>query len=346
MLNSKYNNFGFLRLVASLLVFVGHVFQLQENRGQQLNVFDVIYPTVGVSTVGLCIFFFISGFLITNSWVNKPIFWSYLKNRIIRIYPGLIMYYVVLLIFIAPASTDLPVEAYFSQVSIFTRNFYQALTLGTPEIQSLFEHNPFPNRINGSLWTIRTEFSLYIMVAFLSIFSLAYSRKFFWITALTLLYPLCGNIITNQSPVSIIIVFFVLGMLSFIYIEYIKLNRAMFVISMLCLIFIYFITQLQNITGHEIFNPMFSWVAFYIALPYATVYIALSEFKHIQNFERFGDYSYGIYLYHYTIVQTYVCLYGKELNFISLTFFSFITTFMLAFFSWHCVEKIALRYKK
>jgi len=74
------------------------------------------------------------------------------------------------------------------------------------------------------------------------------------------------------------------------------------------------------------------------------MYFAISN-NLLSFFEKFGDYSYGIYLYGYIIQQYLVSLHLKYMNEYILFVFSLTITFILAFFSWHLVEKPMLKLK-
>jgi peptidoglycan/LPS O-acetylase OafA/YrhL len=79
---SRDNNFDVLRLSAAALVLVSHSFALTGRH-------EPLAPhTLG--TVGVEIFFVVSGFLVTRSWVGDPSFRAFMGKRIRRIFPGLI----------------------------------------------------------------------------------------------------------------------------------------------------------------------------------------------------------------------------------------------------------------
>lgn len=60
--------------------------------------------------------------------------------------------------------------------------------------------------------------------------------------------------------------------------------------------------------------------------------------------DKYGDYSYGIYIYAFPAQQMYAYLYDNSDPY--LMFFVAITTSsILAIFSWHYIEKPALRFK-
>jgi peptidoglycan/LPS O-acetylase OafA/YrhL len=77
----RENNFDLLRLVAAGLVLTSHSFPLTGR-------LEPLAPhTLG--TAGVEVFFAISGFLVTKSWLSEPSLGRFLRKRVLRILPGL-----------------------------------------------------------------------------------------------------------------------------------------------------------------------------------------------------------------------------------------------------------------
>ena len=64
----------------------------------------------------------------------------------------------------------------------------------------------------------------------------------------------------------------------------------------------------------------------------------------IRGFNKYGDYSYGMYIYAFPIQQSVAALI-PGISVLAMIVISFIITFILAFISWHVVEKKMLKYK-
>lgn len=109
-------------------------------------------------------FFALSGFLVFNSYLKSPSFWYYLKRRAARIIPSY-SFIVLLCAFGLVALSSLSPAEYFSSPQLY-RYLAANLTflnfLG-PTLPGVFTHNVMP-AVNGSLWTIKVEWCLYLSV--------------------------------------------------------------------------------------------------------------------------------------------------------------------------------------
>lgn len=85
VVDARANNFDLLRLLAAVQVMAGHV---AWDMGPRELLPAPLSTALGWFP-GVPIFFAISGFLISLSWERSPRLRSYLRNRFLRIYPGL-----------------------------------------------------------------------------------------------------------------------------------------------------------------------------------------------------------------------------------------------------------------
>lgn len=120
------NNFDGLRLAAAMAVLLSHMAALS-GRGEWL-----VYGTTW-GTIGVLVFFAISGYLVLASWRSDPNIGRFLERRFLRIAPGLI---------VATVTT-----------------FFLVRLLGLAG----FPENRF-NQLNGSLWTIEYEVYCYLLI--------------------------------------------------------------------------------------------------------------------------------------------------------------------------------------
>jgi hypothetical protein len=108
----RWNAFDQLRLLGAILVIYGHSYVL----------FGRPVPTFAantVSTLGVKIFFCISGYLVAVSWLRDPHLLRFLARRSLRIFPALIVVTLLTTFVLGPALTKMPLSRYFSEVGTY-----------------------------------------------------------------------------------------------------------------------------------------------------------------------------------------------------------------------------------
>lgn len=147
-------NFDLMRLLAALLVVVSHTYPLS---GQPpLRIAGV----EDLGALGVSIFFVISGFLVTGSYQRDPK--TYLVKRLLRIEPGLIASLIVTVGLLGFVTTA-PAAEYWPSAGLYVlRN--ALLYPATYELPGVFQSVPVPNVVNGVLWTLRLEFTFYLVL--------------------------------------------------------------------------------------------------------------------------------------------------------------------------------------
>lgn len=81
-----------------------------------------------------------------------------------------------------------------------------------------------------------------------------------------------------------------------------------------------------------------------LALAYVTVYLGLTDCRRISLIKG-ADYSYGIYLYHYTVAQLFVYLAAPRYWWVT-ALVCVPASALVAAFSWHAIEKPAQGLRK
>ena len=110
---NHHNNFNFLRISAAVLVGVTHSYAITGNiLSEPLHQLTNGY--FYLSSLGLYIFFFTSGYLVSRSATTSGSPLIFLQKEILRIYPALIVV-VLLSIFVAgPLLTTYSLKQYFT----------------------------------------------------------------------------------------------------------------------------------------------------------------------------------------------------------------------------------------
>lgn len=326
-LDQKQDNFLILRVVAALLVIYGHSIPLTMDHGS-IDIFLRLHWPVYSGDVAVFIFFTISGFLVTGSYLANQNGYLYYLNRIFRIVPAYLLVLVVSVLIIGPVFTTEPLHSYFG--SSDTRHYLTQNLMFLPSMSwmlpGVFEHHRY-TAVNGSLWSIPVEVWMYILVAMLGIFGCLRYRflTVFVITAFMLAAFFKPAFFPEWSrPCA----FFFVGILAQLYKRYIPVRHDIF----LCLaILSYFAVDTKSYI--YVLGVTISYFCFWFA--YLTPRV---------NIESWGDPSYGIYLWGWPIQQ------------IMIEWFPHVTPMLnflccvpiavgLGYLSWHYIESPALMWK-
>ena len=109
-------------------------------------------------------FFIISGFLVMFSFLRTPNTRIFFRKRIQRIMPAYSLT-ILLCALIGLFLTSLSCREYLTSSSLYTYLICNLLTFNflSPDLPGVFDTNPL-QAMNGSLWTIKVEFMLYITI--------------------------------------------------------------------------------------------------------------------------------------------------------------------------------------
>ena len=338
----RENNFDFLRFLLAVFVLFYHCYPLfyglsARNHGPVETLADLC------GGIAVPFFFVLSGFLVTRSWLKDPKLGDFLQKRILRIYPGFLVAALFCAVVVGPlGAADASIYWHQFQPIKFTR---WALVLVGPYIPVIFIHLPMSTGVNGSFWTLRYEFYCYLFVAAIGLL-----RVYRWRVVLAAVFAilfvlreaqtLSGHVFFpnrevhlfgNLNSWSSLIVYFLAGMLFYLYRDNIPFSRTLFFV---CLGLLAVCGGFQKI---DLVLP--------VCGSYALLYFAFTRRLRLQHFARFGDFSYGLYLYAFPIQQLLVLYFGRHLNILTLFLSAFALTFCLAVLSWHLVEKLCLRLK-
>src|SRR6266566_4238193 len=174
----RANNFDALRLLAALSVVFSHSFLIAEGSEASEPFAWITGNQCILGLVGVFVFFIISGYLVTESYCRHPAPGRFAARRMLRIYPGLVVNVLVCALLIGPLVSTLPVSGYFAGPEL--REFLvKTLTLNPGPLHLpgvLFADNSVGLLINGSLWTLRYEVMMYVMIVLLGMARLLHLR--------------------------------------------------------------------------------------------------------------------------------------------------------------------------
>jgi peptidoglycan/LPS O-acetylase OafA/YrhL len=324
LLNNRINNFDIIRFLAATLVIFAHSYPLTGHNAEE----PLGALTNGMSFGGLAVkvFFIISGFLITQSFDRSKDIKKYSIARILRIFPGLIVVVLLSMLIVGPVFTNLSLKNYFLDPK--TYEYLKTIRLYHLEyyLPGVFQQNP-NQAVNGSLWTLWYEFYFYIVIAVLGITRLL-NRPIVllgFLLASILFYLGRGNFYTDLFR------YFSVGMLFYLFRQKIVLNGWIAALSIIILAF----------TAK---TPYFSYLLSVLG-SYIIFYLAFHKNLKFNNFGKYGDFSYGIYIYAFPIQQIAVYATDNQLSHWGNFLVSFPITLIFSVLSWHLVEKRALKLK-
>jgi peptidoglycan/LPS O-acetylase OafA/YrhL len=324
------NNFDFMRLVAAATVLVSHQFVLSGLEEPKP------LPDITWGEISVMVFFVISGFLVTHSWLLDPSFPRFIGRRLLRLIPALAVATLLSAFVLGPLVSTLSLEDYFSSGQ--TWRYLNVIRLAIVyELPGVFIDNPYPRIVNGSIWTLPLEGRWYLVVAFLGLAGgLRYRLPLLiaWIAGSVLF----GNAISTDGKNHPDIfwmygLFFTAGMYFAVADRQGKIPGP-FTFALLCVA-----ATLAFLLGN-----WFAALAF--LLPPLVLWFGQKSFPIIREAGHWGDLSYGVYVFAFPVQQTVIHLAGRASPFAILLSWSLGATFLLALGSWHWVESPTLAQKK
>jgi peptidoglycan/LPS O-acetylase OafA/YrhL len=334
-MNDK-NCFDFLRFFFAANILLAHLWELSQSKSLA---FLANFSNSSIAVQG---FFIISGFLVAKSYTNTPSLKSYFIKRAKRILPA----YIAVLLFSAITLSYFSAFSfsdYFTDINVYKYLGWNAVFLNFmhPCLPALFENN-LMCAVNGALWTLKVEEGFYIVLPFI-FYAIHKSKKPFLILGslyfLSLLYWFIMDFYFNEPLLAKqlpgYLVYFATGIFLFLNFDLVVLHKIkLFFLSLLLFI----------VSGFS----RFQIDIFYPAALGLTVIIAAYSLPFLNNFGKHGDFTYGLYIYHFPIIQLFrqYNLFEKY-NPILMAIAVILITLFFAVLSWFAVEKRFLdRFKK
>jgi peptidoglycan/LPS O-acetylase OafA/YrhL len=154
----KENSLDAMRLLAASEVAIEHTFEFMLDERPDNLFFDILELFPGVP-----IFFFISGYLISKAYERSPNNWEYAKNRILRLYPALIICVAVNIMMVGATGYFSISQASNSDIALLFLGKTTFFQFYNPDFMRAFGDGV----LNGSLWTICVELQFYILTPLL-----------------------------------------------------------------------------------------------------------------------------------------------------------------------------------
>lgn len=328
-MNEK-NNFDIVRFSLAFIVMLVHAAEVTRSAdirflSQYLN-----------SDFAVRGFFAISGFLIAKSYLRSKSLTSYFIKRAQRILPAYI-FVIVLCFVIGMCLTTLPLMDFLKNketIKYLIANF-SFLNFIQPSLPGVFTSNP-NQPMDGSLWTIKAELTLYVLLPFivplmkkspLKVWSIIFVISCAWFFYFTSLYTGPKADTLAKQFVSLSSFFFFGSLLAIHQPTFDRLKEITIVSLVVFLLFK---------------NTQYSFIIEPIAFSSVVILFCTNLCKEVK-ISQYGDLSYGMYLYHWPIIQVlqHFGLFATN-AFIGLGL-TIVITLALAYTSWNVLESRFLK---
>jgi peptidoglycan/LPS O-acetylase OafA/YrhL len=340
--------FDFLRVALAISVVAWHTAPIALGRNP-LDFFVVWFPGYAV----IVAFFALSGFLITGSAMRLRLR-DFLINRSLRIVPALAVEVVLAALILGTIFTTLPRAEYLTHPEMW-RYFTNIIGLINFQLPGVFKNAP-SDTVNVTLWTVPYEVLCYVIMSGIMIFGLLKRPRLILLgAALAIGAGMLWYVTGHGEPAnplafgiksatfgkgSSLFVGFLLGIAVYLYRYKIPYSgRLALGATVICAI--------VAVLGPTEFDVPLLNLIVAPPLAYIVAYLGISPIPTLPVFHR-GDYSYGIYLYGFPVMQAVRAVAPEPIaaNPWLLFAVSLPVMTLFAIFSWHAIEKPILRLRK
>ncbi len=327
------NAFNAVRLLCCLIVIIGHCFDLSHTQFVYRHFIDM--------HISVCVFFILSGFWVTKSFLTTNNLKDYAIKRIKRLLPP---YYLTVFFFaiICVFFSGLTVTEYFTSFHFWKYLFWNCIFLNflCPSLPGVFSGVA----INGALWTIKVEIGFYIILPILIYFLRKFDSKKKQNIFLIVIYILSviwneglsrlAGIIHIPSQLSYqlpgFMSYFVMGMVFLFNWETLINKKNYFIIPAIIIFALHYFTKTE------------------IFMPCALTCILMWAGTTLKVFKQIGvpiDYSYGMYLFHFPLINIYTYIGLFSHTFIGGSITVIAISFLMAFITEKYIQTNIIRRK-
>lgn len=338
------NNYNLMRFLAAAAVIVSHAFPMSGVRS------DPLERLVGFSLGHLAVdvFFVVSGFLVTGSLLSRRDLGSFAAARALRLFPVLVVGALLCAFVVGPLQTELPLARYLAHPD--TWKFVAMNSVPWPfgvcyTLPGVFQHVPVRGAVNGSLWSLPWELSMYVALSALGALAYAGSRR---LSERTLRRVLVGIGAVATAGFTVYEAF------DFPYVFHLaqglRLTSLFFGGAALLVL-----SDRVPLSGRlallaaallvaDFLLPRPLMAVYAAALVYLVIWLAYAPSGPLAAYQRVGDYSYGTYVYAFPIGQS-VAAWLPGAPALAILALTLPATLALAIPSWHLLEERLLALK-
>jgi peptidoglycan/LPS O-acetylase OafA/YrhL len=325
------NNFDLLRVMAAYQVLAMHA-----SEWLKVEIFDIISLFPGVP-----VFFVISGFLLTNSWITRQqTIKEYARNRILRVYPGMIVNLIAIFVLMlatgaiaAEALTNGKLYVYFTAIALTGWTKLGGALAGSKFFN--FGADTLPFFPGGALWTVGVEIGFYIALPWLLTLSKRQLSAVFFLSLGLCTAQMWINSSWLDTTVPAYLWIFMIGVVARLtWKETAVLLRNTFPIWLTAHLLLWVVPDYRN-TSPLIFLSVLTLSG--CILSFAHTFVQLSAVLRRQ------DISYGVYLYHMPIIL--ILMHADFTNSMQSLWLAIGATTIAASISWILVERPCIKLK-
>lgn len=331
-------SFGHIRITAAVVVLLHHCRNIEYSDIRFDPLFRYSGGEIHFGLLAVLVFFAISGFLVTPSlWRSENVI-NFAANRILRIFPALIVVVIASIALLGPALTTLPLDSYFLDPGLY-RYSKNVLTLTQDYLPGVVNRDGDPIVINGALWTLHFEVLSYATLALTSMIGILRRRDLMLILCLAC-YGI--HLAMTYDPILVaalpqrfltfmrLFVYFGAGALLFIFADRIPFSGVV-AFGALAL------TVLALPVG-------LGAVVLPLCVPYMIVFCGLSALPGQPLLKH--DLSYGVYLIHAPMVVALSLAFPNLQVWWLAAAIVLLITLAVSYLSWIFVERPALKQKE
>lgn len=279
--NGRDNNYNLIRFAAASLVILFHSYHLS---GVMWDPLSYLTRHTNLGHFAVSIFFIVSGFLVCKSYVTRRNILVFIEARFLRIFPALIVVIILSVFLIGTIATVKPIKAYLTSMETWNYFIYNSTLIQVHYyLPGVFQDNPYPGAVNGSLWTLPFELWMYIILALFGLLGILnrvnlFNMAMVFCMLLFLLYPKSLLLISSDRYWPILSSYFAAGAFSYLNRRIIPINSLIFVGLMVVAI--------------SLHNTSYAQMSFIIAMIYGVFWFAYVPNGLIRRFNQTGDFSY------------------------------------------------------
>lgn len=331
-LSRKKDNFLILRIIAASLVIYGHAPHLAP-AVSNVDIFVRLGWGHYSGDIAVDAFFLISGFLVTGSYIRQNDLYKFAKARFLRVFPAFLLNVTLLALVYGAVFTTYPLGDYFYSKGtwdyIFVNLKYSSTMIWT--LPGVFEHGMKTSTINGSQWTLPAEVRMYVLLGVMGGAGLLLSKRLG--SMVLLAFVVLGLSHPEFFPLHPgwfrVAGFFTLGVLCYLHRESIVV-RFDLVVALVLL----------AILTHHLPTYVFTFPLAVAVVVFGVAYLL----PPLTFLERYGDPSYGIYLWGWPSQQlvAYIMPGASLYAHVAL---ALIVAGLAGYASWNFFERHMLRFK-